>query len=107
MASWRRSVVDASVPQVDVAAPPRRVAVRVLLGHGDKQRLRGGEHGDGDAEQAHEVGALLGEAGTNDVVDGHLALTASRTSSTVWTSDPNDLRRLADHLPAPMQIRRV
>ena len=59
------------------------------------------------AEQAHEVGVLLGEADTSDVVDAHLALIAARGSSTVWTSDPKDLRRLADHLPAPIEIRRI
>lgn len=47
----------------------------------------------------HEVGALLARAKTSDIVDAHLALVASRLQTTVITSDPKDLRRLASHLP--------
>lgn len=58
-------------------------------------------------EQAHEVGALLGRAGTLDVVDAHLVLTAAANSSTIVTSDPVDLRRLSDELAMPLEIRRI
>lgn len=58
-------------------------------------------------EQAHEVGALLRRAGTADVVDGHVVLTATRATATVRTSDPVDLRRLASHLAPPIRVQRV
>lgn len=58
------------------------------------------------ADQAHEVGALLGRAGTSDVVDAHVALAAA-TTATVVTSDPGDIGILAHHLAAPIRIRTV
>jgi hypothetical protein len=60
-----------------------------------------------DAEHAHHVGALLGQAGVSDVVDAHVLFTAAGSSSTIWTSDPQNLRRLADHLPVPVEIHRI
>jgi predicted nucleic acid-binding protein len=57
------------------------------------------------ADQAHEVGALMGRAHTSDVVDAHLAITAAATSSAVLTSDPDDLRRLSNQLSPPVLIR--
>lgn len=59
------------------------------------------------ADQAHEVGALLGRAGTSDVVDAHVALAAAATTATVVTSDPGDIGILAHHLAAPIRIRTV
>lgn len=58
-------------------------------------------------EQAHEVGTLLGQAGSVDVVDAHVVLTAAARSSTILTSDVPDLRRLTAQLSAPLEIRRV
>ena len=58
-------------------------------------------------DEAREVGALLGRAGTTDVVDAHLVLTASKATSIVLTSDPGDLRQLSDRLPAPITVQRV
>jgi hypothetical protein len=58
-------------------------------------------------DQAHEVGALLGRARTADVVDAHLVLTAAGSSSTIWTSDPADLRHLIAQLPVRVDIRRI
>jgi len=56
------------------------------------------------AEQAHAVGALLGRAGTADVVDGHLAITAERTGLSVRTADQEDLELLSEHLPTPRRV---
>lgn len=39
------------------------------------------------------VGSLLGEAGTSDVVDGHVALLAA-SGDAVLTNDPHDLAHL-------------
>ena len=54
---------------------------------------------------AHAVGALAGAARTDDVVDAQVVLVAAATSSTVVTSDPEDLQRLSDRLPNPVPIR--
>jgi predicted nucleic acid-binding protein len=55
--------------------------------------------------QAHKVGALLGKANTSDVVDAHLAVAALDIDAVILTSDPNDLRHLADHLPRRVAIQ--
>ncbi len=57
--------------------------------------------------EVHEVGNLLGRAGTSDVVDAHVVLTGGRCEATVITSDLEDLERLSDSLPRPIAIRRV
>jgi hypothetical protein len=56
---------------------------------------------------AHEVGKLLSAAVLKDVVDAHLVIVAARTNSTIFTSDPDDLRRLATHLPIPVEVRSI
>lgn len=56
------------------------------------------------SDQAHEVGALLGAAGTADVVDAHLVLVAGASGATVLTSDEDDLSQLSNHLPSPVRI---
>jgi hypothetical protein len=50
---------------------------------------------------------LLGQAGTSDVVDAHLVVTAAKASSTVLSSDPDDLGRLSDQLPVPVRVQRI
>jgi hypothetical protein len=58
-------------------------------------------------DQAHEVGSVLGKAGTSDVVDAHLVVSAALTASTVLTSDPDDLRKVADQLGTRISIRNI
>jgi predicted nucleic acid-binding protein len=82
-----------------VSRSPRQVQVRRLL--------RGCEVVAFGAEQGHDIGALLGRARTTDVVDAHVMITAATRTSTVITSDPDDLAVLAGHLPAPVRVRRV
>jgi|SRR5947209_2663460 len=82
-----------------VSRSPRQVQLRRLL--------RGCHVMAFASEEAHEVGALLAQAGTADVVDAHLVLSAFKAKSTVLTSDPGDLRQLSDQLPAPIAIQRV
>lgn len=82
-----------------VSRSPRQVQLRRFL--------RGCHVEPFDAGHAHDVGALLGQAGARDVVDAHMVFIASTSSSTIWTSDPKDLRRLADQLPAPIEIHRI
>jgi hypothetical protein len=66
--------------------------------------LRGCEVTAFSPDSAHEVGSLLARTGMSDVVDAHVVITASRTSSVVLTSDAADLRALSDALPAPVQV---
>jgi hypothetical protein len=48
-------------------------------------------------ESALAAGELCGKAGTADVVDASIALVAARSGVThLYTSDPEDLRRLLD-----------
>jgi predicted nucleic acid-binding protein len=47
-------------------------------------------------EIAEEVGRLLGLTGTSDVVDASVVTTAIMHNCVVLTSDPGDLRKLAD-----------
>jgi hypothetical protein len=43
---------------------------------------------------AREVGVLCGVANTRDICDAHVALVASRQATTLYTSDPDDMRKL-------------
>ena len=43
---------------------------------------------------AHQVGALCGRTRTTDVCDAHVALVATAGAEVLYTSDPDDLRRL-------------
>jgi len=51
-----------------------------------------------DERAAREIGLYLRRAGTRDVVDGHVALLATKVQGTVFTSDPDDLRALGPSL---------
>lgn len=66
--------------------------------------LRGCEVQPFLADEAHEVGGLLGRARTADVVDGHLAITAARTGLSIRTADKNDLDGLSEHLPTSIRV---
>ncbi len=78
---------------------PRQVQLRRLL--------RGCEVVAFAPQQAHEVGTLLASAEMDDVVDAHVVITAARLDSTVVTSDPGDLRRLAAHLQSDLSVERL
>jgi predicted nucleic acid-binding protein len=45
-------------------------------------------------QAAHEVGHLLGRAGTSDIADATVAQAAAERHADVMTSDPDDMRRL-------------
>ena len=51
-----------------------------------------------DRKKAFEVGALLAQSGTSDIVDAHVALLAQRLGAIVYTSDPQDIERLNANL---------
>jgi hypothetical protein len=86
-----------------VVAQVSRAAQQVQL----RRFLRGCEIKGFSPNQAHEVGALIGQAETSDVVDAHLMVVAANTASTVLTSDPGDLSTLSNHLPSPVSLRPI
>ncbi len=43
---------------------------------------------------ARDVGVLCGRARTHDVCDAQVALVTARYAEELWTSDPDDMRRL-------------
>ncbi|MGF7237665.1 MAG: twitching motility protein PilT [Frankia sp.] len=51
-----------------------------------------------DEPAARSVGSLLGIAGTSDVIDACVALSAAGSGRAIVTSDPEDLRALAEIL---------
>jgi PIN domain len=79
--------------------------------HGAKQArlalaLRGIEVVPLDQEVDRRIGELLRDAGTSDVVDGHVALLA-RPGDRVVTSDPGDLGHLLKTRGVPADIHRI
>ena len=59
-----------------------------------------------DLDTGKRLGALLGAAGSSDVVDAHVASLA-RAGDRVLTSDPDDLRDLLDALSVEAHVVRV
>ena len=60
-------------------------------------------------ETAKATGILCGRAGSSDVVDATGVVMAAATGAVIWTSDPEDIKALADGsgaTPAPV-IRAV
>lgn len=51
-----------------------------------------------DDHRARAAGQLCGVAGTSDVVDASVVVVARETGAKVITSDPDDLKRLDNHL---------
>lgn len=96
-----RGVVPTTTAPVvaQVSRSPRQVQLRRLL--------QGCEVVAFVPHLCHDVGALLARAGLADVVDAHVVMIAARGASTVITSDPGDLRRLASHAPTPVRVQVV
>ncbi len=69
--------------------------------------LRGCEIEPFAAGEGHAVGALLGAAGTSDVVDAHIVTVAAGTDAIILTSDVDDLSQLSNQLPSPVRVRRT
>lgn len=92
VARRRTAIVPAGVVAQCWRASARQHAVARLLKHGAVTI-----HPMSD-EVAYAVGALLARSGTADVVDGHVALLATRMRATVVTSDPDDMRSIDSSL---------
>lgn len=60
-----------------------------------------------DENAGRAVGRLLRAVRSSDVVDAHVVLTAVRTRAAVLTSDPDDLRALAEASGHPLQMHSV
>jgi predicted nucleic acid-binding protein len=86
-----------------VVAQVSRSARQVQL----RRLLRGCDIVGFEPSDSHEVGELLSRAGSSDVVEAHVVLTASRSGSAVLTADDDDLNRLSNSLRKPVLIRRV
>lgn len=84
----RPLAVPASVV-AQVARSPRQVGLMRLL-----QRPTT-DVNDLDRSTATAIGRLLGATSTSDVVDAHVAVTATQRGDAIVTSDPIDLRLLA------------
>jgi hypothetical protein len=57
-----------------------------------------------DERFARRTGRLLGRSRTVDVVDAAVAIGAVDRGDAIWTSDPDELRRLVDHLGASAAV---
>ncbi|MGH3828265.1 MAG: PIN domain-containing protein [Pseudonocardiaceae bacterium] len=60
-----------------------------------------------DENAGRAVGRLLRDADTSDVVDAHVVLTTLRYRAAVFTSDPDDLQRLAAASSVQLQLHQV
>lgn len=49
-----------------------------------------------DIDLAKAAGILCGRTGTRDIVDATVVVVAATIRGIVWTSDPGDLKALAD-----------
>jgi hypothetical protein len=79
-----------------VSRSPRQAQLRRFL--------RGCDIAPFVAEEAHDVGMLLGDAGVSDVVDAHVVRVAEKLGVGVLTADVSDLSRLAEHVPSDVPI---
>lgn len=96
---------DIRIPAAVVGQAWRETRRQVRLG-----KFLAGCHVDPvGLETAKAAGILCGRAGTSDVIDATVVVTAAATGAVIWTSDPEDIRALSDvsgARPAPV-IRAV
>jgi hypothetical protein len=59
------------------------------------------------SEQAKAVGVLLGRSSGDDVIDATVVEGALRRRDSVISSDPTDLRTIADCANAPLNIEPI
>ena len=89
-------VIPAPVAAQVVRDPPRQARLMLTLRTSDVVPF--GE------EDASPVGLLLAGAGTADVVDGFVALTAAKVGAAIVTSDAADMRRLLNTLGVRLAV---
>jgi len=88
--------------ELDRVIVPTPVAAQVVRDPRRQARLmftlRGCDVVPFTADQVTPVGTLLAEAGTSDVIDGLVALTAARAEAAVVTTDIGDITHLLQTL---------
>lgn len=76
--------------------------------HANLSRLLRGCQVTPDTEELGKAaGAICGRAGTSDIIDGLVVVTALRLDALVVTSDPQDLQHLASSLPSTLALYTV
>jgi hypothetical protein len=91
---------DLRVPAVVVGQAWRDARRQVRLG-----RFLAGCHVDQvGLETAKAAGILCGRAGTSDVIDATVVVMAAATGAVIWTSDPEDIKALADESGARLAL---
>jgi hypothetical protein len=91
-----------------VASVPSPVVAQVWRGGRDARLARvlaGCREVPLDPTMSRRTGELCGRAGTSDVVDAFVILSAADRQDDVLTSDPDDLGRLAGHVRGLGRIR--
>jgi hypothetical protein len=83
---------DVRVPAVVAGQAWRDARRQVRLG----QFLAGCHVDPVGLEVAKAAGILCGRAGTSDVVDATVVVMGAATGAVIWTSDPEDIKALAD-----------
>lgn len=103
---WARHRALLALREVPTAPAP--VVAQAWRGGGRQARLSrllvGCEVEMLDDQHARHVGELLGKAGTADIVDGFVAEGALRRHDLVVSSDPDDLKALADVVNRGLEI---
>ncbi len=79
-----------------VSRSPRQVQLRRFL--------RGCEVMPFAPDDAHDVGLLLSNVGTSDVIDAHVVHVAAALGASILTSDVEDLSGLAGHVAGDVRI---
>lgn len=91
--------VDVLVPPIVVTQTIRGAAQDALINR--LLKSKGIYVPAADEELARAAGHLLAKSGLHDAADAQIVAEAARCApATVLTGDPDDLRRLADGLPA-------
>ncbi len=83
---------DIRVPAVVVGQAWRDARRQVRLG----KFLAGCRVDPVGLETAKAAGVLCGRAGASDVLDATVVVVAAATGSVIWTSDPEDIKALAN-----------
>ena len=101
----QRAIAAGVVPVVPVV-----VLVQVWRGgpqHQMSRLLRGCATGGIDEQICRAAGVLCAKTGTSDAVDALVVVIAARLGAAVATSDPDDIRRLAEAAGHQIPVRPV
>ena len=69
--------------------------------------LRGCDREPMTETTAREAGLACALAGTSDIVDAVVVVTAAKRGALVVTSDPGDLSKIAEAIGAPLRLRTI